>query len=60
VGKAGQAGPAGWILAQEPISNKKFFSFYSHNKIQEHFITPGKICNGMNARNNYLFKYITL
>jgi hypothetical protein len=24
-GKAGQAGPIGWILAKEPISNKKFF-----------------------------------
>jgi hypothetical protein len=28
VGKAGQAGPTGWILAQEPISNKKFFFFF--------------------------------
>jgi hypothetical protein len=26
VGKAGQAGPTGWISAQEPISNK-IFSF---------------------------------
>jgi hypothetical protein len=31
-----------------------FNDFYSHNKIQEHFITPRKICNGMNAINNYL------
>jgi hypothetical protein len=38
----------------------KFNDFYSHNKIQEHFITPRKICNDMNATNNYLFKYITL
>jgi hypothetical protein len=37
-----------------------FNDFYSHNKIQEHFITPRKICNGMNATNNYLFKYIIL
>jgi hypothetical protein len=37
-----------------------FNDFYSHNKIQEHFITQGKICNGVNAINNYLFKYITL
>jgi hypothetical protein len=37
-----------------------FNDFYSHNKIQEHFITPRKICNGMNATNKYLFKYITL
>jgi hypothetical protein len=37
-----------------------FNDFYSHNKIQEHFITPRKICNGMNATNNYLFKYITV
>jgi hypothetical protein len=36
------------------------FNDFSHNKIQEHFITPRKICNGMNATNNYLFKYITL
>jgi hypothetical protein len=35
-----------------------FNDFYSHNKIQEHFITPRKICNDMNAINNYLFKYI--
>jgi hypothetical protein len=28
VGKAGQAGPSSWILAQEPISNKKLFSFF--------------------------------
>jgi hypothetical protein len=28
VGKAGQAGPTGWISAQEPISNKKFFFFF--------------------------------
>jgi hypothetical protein len=41
-------------------SNLNFNDFYSHNKIQEHFITPRKICNGMNATNNYLFKYITL
>jgi hypothetical protein len=27
VGKAGQAGPTGWISAQDPISNKKFFLF---------------------------------
>jgi hypothetical protein len=27
VGKAGHAGPTGWILAQEPISNMKFFFF---------------------------------
>jgi hypothetical protein len=37
-----------------------FNDFYSHNKIQEHFITQRKICNDMNATNNYLFKYITL
>jgi hypothetical protein len=41
-------------------SNLDFNDFYSHNKLQEHFITPRKICNGMNATNNYLFKYITL
>jgi hypothetical protein len=41
-------------------SNLDFNDFYSHNKIQEHFITPRKICNGMNLTNNYLFKYITL
>jgi hypothetical protein len=41
-------------------SNFNFNDFYSHNKIQEHFITPRKICNDMNAPNNYLFKYITL
>jgi hypothetical protein len=35
-------------------SNLNFNDFYSHNKIQEHFITPRKICNGMNAINNYL------
>jgi hypothetical protein len=40
--------------------NLNFNNFYSHNKIQEHFITPRKICNGMNATNNYLFKYISL
>jgi hypothetical protein len=40
--------------------NLNFNDFYSHNKIQEHFITPRKICNGMNATNNYLFKYLTL
>jgi hypothetical protein len=28
VGKAGQARLTGWILAQEPISNKKFFFFF--------------------------------
>jgi hypothetical protein len=71
VGKAGQAGPTGWISAQEPISNRKFFFFFSNlfyklqinlnsNQIQEHIITPRKICNGMKATNNYLFKYITL
>jgi hypothetical protein len=27
-----------------------FNDFYSHNKIQEHFITPRKICNGMMSR----------
>jgi hypothetical protein len=37
-----------------------FDDFYLHNKIQEHFITQRKIRNGMNAINNYLFKYITL
>jgi hypothetical protein len=41
-------------------SNLNFNDFYSRNKIQEHFITPRKICNGMNATNNYLFKYIAL
>jgi hypothetical protein len=41
-------------------SNLNFNDFYSHSKIQEHFITPRKICNSMNATNNYLFKYITL
>jgi hypothetical protein len=41
-------------------SNLNFNDFYSHNKIQEHFITPRKICNDMNATNYYLFKYITL
>jgi hypothetical protein len=41
-------------------SNLNFNDFCSHNKIQEHFITPRKICNDMNATNNYLFKYITL
>jgi hypothetical protein len=35
-----------------------FNDFYSHNKIQEHFITPRKVCNGMNAIIKYLFKYI--
>jgi hypothetical protein len=33
-----------------------FNDFYSHNKIHEHFITLRKICNGMNATNNYLRK----
>jgi hypothetical protein len=28
VGKAGQARLTGWISAQEPISNKKFFFFF--------------------------------
>jgi hypothetical protein len=28
VGMAGQAWPTGWISAQEPISNKKFFFFF--------------------------------
>jgi hypothetical protein len=37
-----------------------FNDFYSHKKIQEHFITLRKICNSMNEINNYLFKYITL
>jgi hypothetical protein len=41
-------------------SSLNFNDFYSHNKIQEHFITPRKICNGMNATNKYLFKYISL
>jgi hypothetical protein len=41
-------------------SNLNFNDFYSHNKIQEHFIRPRKIYNGMNATNDYLFKYITL
>jgi hypothetical protein len=41
-------------------SNLNFNDFYLHNKIQEHFITPRKICNDMNAINIYLFKYITL
>jgi hypothetical protein len=45
-------------LNSNQISN--FNDFYSHNKIQDHFVTPRKICNGMNAINNYLFKYITL
>jgi hypothetical protein len=27
-----------------------FNDFYSHNKIQEHFITPRKICNSMMSR----------
>jgi hypothetical protein len=36
-----------------------FNDFYSHNKIQEHFITPRKVCNGMNATIKYLFKYIS-
>jgi hypothetical protein len=35
-----------------------FNDFYSHNKIQEHFITPRKVCNDMNAIIKYLFKYI--
>jgi hypothetical protein len=30
VGKAGQAGSTGWILVQEPISNKKFFFFFKY------------------------------
>jgi hypothetical protein len=38
----------------------EFHNFCSQNKIQEHFITPRKICNGMNVTNNYLFKYIAL
>jgi hypothetical protein len=41
-------------------TNLNFNDLYSYNKIQEHFITPRKICNGMNATNNYLFKYISL
>jgi hypothetical protein len=41
-------------------SNLDFNDFYLHNKIQEHFITPRKICNDMNKTNSYLFKYITL
>jgi hypothetical protein len=41
-------------------STLNFNDFYSHNKIQAHFITPRKICNGMNGTNNYLFKYIAL
>jgi hypothetical protein len=28
VGKAGQAGPTGWIMAQQPMPNKKFFFFF--------------------------------
>jgi hypothetical protein len=40
--------------------NSNFDDFYSQNKIQEHFTTPGKLCNGMNATNNHLFKYITV
>jgi hypothetical protein len=35
-------------------SNLNFNDFYSHNKIQEHFITPRKICNAMNGTNDYL------
>jgi hypothetical protein len=35
-------------------TNLNFNDFYSHNKIQEHFITQRKICNGMNATNIYL------
>jgi hypothetical protein len=34
-------------------SNLNFNDFYSHNKLQEHFINPRKICNGMNATINY-------
>jgi hypothetical protein len=41
-------------------TNLNFNDFYSYNKIQEHFITPRKICNGKNATNNYLFKDITI
>jgi hypothetical protein len=33
-----------------------FNNFYSHNKIQEHFITPRKICNYMNAKNNRIHR----
>jgi hypothetical protein len=41
-------------------TNLNFNDFYTHTKIQEHFITQRKICNSMNATNNYLFKYIIL
>jgi hypothetical protein len=34
--------------------NLNFNDFYSHNKLQEHFITSRKICNDMNVANNYL------
>jgi hypothetical protein len=34
-------------------SNLNLNNFYSHNKLQEHFITPRKICNDMNAAINY-------
>jgi hypothetical protein len=27
VGNSGQARPTGWIMAQQPMPNKKFFSF---------------------------------
>jgi hypothetical protein len=57
-------------VVQDTHANRETFAFvkifpnfiYANqvNKIQEHFITQRKICNGMNATNNYLFKYITL
>jgi hypothetical protein len=41
-------------------TNLNFDDFYSQKKIQEHFTTQRKICNGVNVTNNYLFKYIVL
>jgi hypothetical protein len=62
--EAGWAVP--WIRLKCRFLNKKLFSFSNlFYKLQinlnfNDFITPRKICNGMNATNNYLFKYITL
>jgi hypothetical protein len=64
LGRAGRVrGESGWA-APNSFSfsnlfcklqiNLNFNDLYSHNKIQEHFITPRKICNDMNATNNYL------
>jgi hypothetical protein len=59
LGRTGRLrGESGWAAPNsyqfEFKSNLNFNDLYSHNKLQEHFITPRKICNDMNATNNYL------